>query len=217
MNALKRLVGHTKTYRFIEWLYTNFMEEQKKIYRPDQFREYGKGIRIKRNVSINAPDRVILKDRCCIHSGTVINSLGGLYVGENTGIGYNCTIFTVQHNYRNAKKIPFDHIGDLKPVIIREYVWIGEGVKILPGIEIGEGAIIGMGAVVTKNVPKLAIVMGNPCEIIGHRSEKHYYRCKEQEQFCYICSQDNPEVTELRVPRMMKVKYEKELKALGLI
>lgn len=97
-------------------------------------------------------NRVIIKDHACIHSGTLINSMGGLYIGKNTGIGYNCTIFTTQHRYRNAKTIPFDNVVELKPVIIRDYVWLGAGVIIMPGIELGEGSIIGMGSVVTKNV-----------------------------------------------------------------
>lgn len=212
MNIIKKVLGNTTPYKFLAWLYGRYLDDQSRIYRPEQFREYGKDVTIERNVSINMPDRVVLKDRVTIYGGTIINSNGGLWIGENTGIGYNCTIFTSQHHYRDAKTIPFDNISELKPVIIREFVWTGAGVMIMPGVEIGEGAIIGMGAVVTKNVPPLAIVLGNPAEVIGYRSKEHYYRCKEEGRFQSIAVRD----WERQLVYMYKVKYEKELNDLGI-
>ncbi len=210
---LKRLIKDWAPIRFISWLRRCYREEMRRTYIPEQFREYGKDVCIGRSVSINMPQRVILKDRVLIHDGTMINSSGGLYVGENTGIGYNCTIFTVQHHYRNAKAIPFDEIIELKPVIIREFVWIGAGVMIMPGVEIGEGAIIGMGSVVTKNIPPLAIILGNPAEIIGYRSKEHYYECKKEGKFQHTSVGKYTET----IPYMVRVRYEKELRELGLI
>lgn len=45
-------------------------------------------------------------------------------------------------------------------------VSIGSGAVLLPGICIGPGAIIGAGAVVTRSVPPLAVVAGNPAHIL---------------------------------------------------
>lgn len=53
--------------------------------------------------------------------------------------------------------------------IIGHDVWIGHGAIINAGISIGNGAIIAAGAVVTKNVPRYAVVGGNPAKIIKHR------------------------------------------------
>ncbi len=214
IGSLKRIIRNTGPYQFISWLHGKYVEDKEKRLRQSDFKEFGKDVIIGRNVFINRPDRVVLKDRCAIQSGTMINSYGGLYVGENTGIGYNCVIFTALHRYRNANSIPFDNYCELKPVIIREFVWIGANVKILPGIEIGEGAIIGMGSVLTKNVPPLAIVLGNPAEIIGYRSKEHYYKCKEQEAFEKI-SVRHAAVD--KIPRMIQARYAKELKEMGLI
>lgn len=212
-SALCKILGKSKCYRFVTWLYGKYLEDQHKIYKPDDFKEFGNGVRIGKDVAINFPDRVILKDRAVIQNGAIINSAGGLYVGENSGIGYNCIIFTVQHRYHNAKSIPFDNIAQLKPVIIREYVWIGASVMILPGMEIGEGAILGMGAVITKTVPPLAIVMGNPAEIIGYRSKDFYNKCKSEGKYQSI----NISKSIRKIPLMMRMKYEKELKELGII
>jgi acetyltransferase-like isoleucine patch superfamily enzyme len=51
---------------------------------------------------------------------------------------------------------------EVKPVIIEDDVWIGEGAIILKGVTIGKGSIISSGSVVTKSVPPMKIVMGNP-------------------------------------------------------
>lgn len=41
----------------------------------------------------------------------------------------------------------------------------------MPGVVIGEGAIVAGGSVVTKDVPKGAIVGGNPAKVIGWTAE----------------------------------------------
>ncbi len=43
---------------------------------------------------------------------------------------------------------------------------IGAGAVILPGITVGEGAMVGAGAVVLKDVPALAVVVGNPARVV---------------------------------------------------
>ena len=50
---------------------------------------------------------------------------------------------------------------------------IGAGAIILPGLTIGRGAIIGAGAVVTKDVPAMTTVVGNPARVLDTRSPHH--------------------------------------------
>ena len=53
-----------------------------------------------------------------------------------------------------------------RPIVIEDKVWIGINSTILPGVTIGYGAIVGAGSVVTKDVPAMTIVAGNPARII---------------------------------------------------
>ena len=58
-----------------------------------------------------------------------------------------------------------------KAITIEDSVCIGGFSKIMPGVVIGEGAIVAGGSVVTKDVPKGAIVGGNPAKVIGWTEE----------------------------------------------
>ncbi len=51
---------------------------------------------------------------------------------------------------------------------------IGANVTLLPGVNIGAGALVGAGSVVTKDVPALTVVVGNPATIRGTTSELRY-------------------------------------------
>lgn len=52
------------------------------------------------------------------------------------------------------------------PVIIGDYVMIGEGCAIMPGVTIGDHAVIGANSVVTKDIPPYSVACGNPAKVI---------------------------------------------------
>jgi dolichol-phosphate mannosyltransferase len=51
------------------------------------------------------------------------------------------------------------------PTVVRRGAAIGSGAVILCDVTIGEGAIVGAGSVVTRDVPRRAIVAGNPARL----------------------------------------------------
>ena len=51
---------------------------------------------------------------------------------------------------------------------IKKGASIGSGVTLLCGITVGERAIVGAGSVVTKDVPKNAVVAGNPARVLRY-------------------------------------------------
>lgn len=61
-----------------------------------------------------------------------------------------------------------------KPVLIREYAWVGAGATILPGVCIGRHAIVGAGSVVTKDVPDYAVAVGNPAKVIKMLDKENF-------------------------------------------
>jgi acetyltransferase-like isoleucine patch superfamily enzyme len=93
------------------------------------------------------------------------------------------TIFFSNHNYNSALSIPYDAMNVEKPVIIKDFVWCGVNVTIVPGVTVEEGAVIGAGSVVTKDVPDYAIIGGNPAKILKYRDIELFKKLKEEKKF----------------------------------
>ncbi len=214
---LKKLFGWMRLYKVLSYLYDLYAKHEAVAFESTHLRHLGDHSEVYEGVSITDPSRVWIGNRTKIYGGTFINSMGGLHIGDHVGIGYGCTILTFIHSYRNAAAIPFDNKVFLKPVIIRDFAWIGWNAQLMPGVEIGEGAIVSMGSVVTKNVPPLAIVMGNPAEVIGYRSEAQYATCKAEGRVCsHRISEFYPEGMIEEIPIMTRRRYAKELADLGM-
>ncbi|MRS11505.1 MAG: acyltransferase [Actinobacteria bacterium] len=59
-------------------------------------------------------------------------------------------------------------------VEIHSNAFVGARSVLLPGVSVGEGAIVGAGSVVTKDVPAMTVVAGNPASRVC--STKDYVR-----------------------------------------
>lgn len=94
----------------------------------------------------------------------LLNSAGGLTIGNHVDIASEVMIWTSQHDVHDPNFRPIE-----ARVVIDDYVFIGPRAIILPGVHIAEGAIIAAGAVVTKNVAAKSIVAGVPAREIGVR------------------------------------------------
>lgn len=217
MGLLKRLLGDTRVYQAISHAYEESWRHRNMRYNPSQFARCGEHVQIDPRVYISHPNRVVIGDWTTIQSQTAFHTMGGLHLGSYVGIGFRVMMLTFQHRYRNARTIPYDDGVFLQPVLVRDYAWIGWGSLVLPGVEIGEGAIVGMGSVVTQDVPPLAIVIGNPANVVGSRSPEHFARCKEEGRV-------NPHrILEVYgrfdeiIPLMTRKRYERELREMGMI
>jgi len=118
-----------------------------------------------------------------LKSMTFIECTGGVEIGRYFHSGRGLTIFSANHNWSEASKIPYDEKIIPRPVIIEDFVWIGANVTILPGVVIEEGAIVAGGSVVTKRVPKGSVVGGNPAKIIKMRDIANYEKLKSENAF----------------------------------
>ena len=94
----------------------------------------------------------------------LVNSEGGLEIGDHVDIASDVMIWTSQHDLTSPKMQAIE-----KKVVIEDYAFIGPRAIILPGVTIGRGGVVAAGAVVTKNVESLSIVAGVPAKEIGKR------------------------------------------------
>ena len=99
-------------------------------------------------------------DRVTIKCG--VQLWDGVRVEDDVFIGPNAT-FTNDPFPRSRH-----HPERFERTLIRHGASIGANATILPGVTVGENALIGAGAVVTRDVPPLAIVTGNPARITGY-------------------------------------------------
>ena len=103
---------------------------------------------------------VVIGDRVIVKSGVQI--WDGSVIGNDVFIGPNATFSN--DLYPRSKQYPEKFQG----VTIHNGASIGANATLLPGITIGERALVGAGAVVTKDIPALAVVVGNPARIIRY-------------------------------------------------
>ncbi|EPF2930953.1 acyltransferase [Vibrio navarrensis] len=102
-------------------------------------------------------NNVILGDRVTVKSGVYL--WDGIELEDDVFIG-PCVAFT-NDKYPRSKQYP----ESFPKIRVKKGASIGANATILPGITIGENAMIGAGSVVTKDVPKNAVVVGNPAKI----------------------------------------------------
>lgn len=115
---------------------------------PPLYIDYGKPVTIGQGCFIQ---------QCCTFFGR-----GGITIGNGVFIGPKCNLITINHDPNPDNRSAT--YG--RPIVIEDKVWIGINSTILPGVRIGYGSIVGAQSVVTKDVPPMTVVAGNPARII---------------------------------------------------
>ena len=140
------------------------------------------------NLTINIGEGVTIFGQTSFNGIKIIDK-PTLEIGDYSYIGYKVTIYVGDCVYIGRNVIisnyvfiagedghPVDPImrlknmppprESIKPIVINDNVWIGEKAVIMKGVTIGEGAVVGAGAVVTKDVPPMTVVAGNPARVV---------------------------------------------------
>ena len=131
---------------------------------------------------------VRLPSYALIGPGTKFAKGRNINIGEDFFCGYGCHFgapVTIGHKVMFAPRVGLvggDHKidrtdkiikdtgpDDFRMITIGDGAWLGYGTIVMHGVTIGEGAVVAAGAVVTKDVPPLAIVGGNPAKLIRYR------------------------------------------------
>lgn len=108
---------------------------------------------------------------------------GGVKIGNYFHSGTNVTIMLGSHDYDHDDKIPYGEGHTTKQVVIDDFVWLGSNVIISGNVHIGEGAIVAIGSVVVKDVPRCAIVGGNPAKVIKYRDIERFEQLKAEGKY----------------------------------
>lgn len=127
----------------------------------------GNSAMIGSNVYIANGTKLKLGTGCRINEGVYLEHV---CIGDNVLIAPNVSILSRMHEFSRTD-IPMSLQGykEEKRVIVKDDVWLGRNVIVLPGVVIGKGAIVAAGSVVTKDVAEYMVVGGVPAEIIKSR------------------------------------------------
>jgi len=135
------------------------------------------------NLKLNFKENVVFKGYSYVGPGGFWYAKGGIIVGNNVIFGPETVLWTANHNYNSDEMIPYGGEDVVKAIVIEDNVWIGMRTMILPGVTVGEGAVVAAGSVVVKDVPKCAIVGGNPAKVLKYRDIDKYDSMKEKGLF----------------------------------
>ena len=102
----------------------------------------------------------VVGDRVTLKCGVQV--WDGVTLEDDVFVGPNAT-FT-NDLFPRSRKRPEQFVRTL----VQRGASIGANATILCGVTVGERAMVGAGAVVTRDVPPLAIVVGNPASVTGY-------------------------------------------------
>ena len=103
------------------------------------------------------------------NSGTYINALGNIAMGNDVLIGSNVTISAGKHDIEGRGRSVFSRPAVPSSIYFGNDIWLGAGVVILPGLHLGDGTVVGANSVVTKDTENYSVMAGVPARLIRFR------------------------------------------------
>ena len=92
----------------------------------------------------------------------LIDAIGGIDIGDNTGIGPNCVLISQEHSMLTRNAYFGDHGYKKRQITLGSNVWIGSNCFIKAGVTIGNDAVVGACSNVITDVPANGRVIGSP-------------------------------------------------------
>src|SRR3954468_3258730 len=142
--------------------------------------DIGEDARIREQVFVGGPQlpesRFTLGSRTIVLQMVYINPTKPVTIGDDTGIGGHCLIFThgAWLNVLDGYPVTYE------PVTLGKSVWLPWRVFIMPGTTIGDGSVIGANSLVQGAIPPYSLAVGSPARVI--RSAPDFPRVPSPEQ-----------------------------------
>jgi len=128
--------------------------------------EIGEDAKIREQVFVGGPQlpesRFALGSRTIVLQLAYINPTKPVVIGDDTGIGGHCLIFTHGSWLSALEGYPVT----FAPVTLGKSVWLPWRVFVMPGATIGDGSVIGADSLVTGDIPPSSLAMGSPAKVI---------------------------------------------------
>jgi len=128
--------------------------------------EIGEDARIREQVFVGGPalpeSLFKLGDRTIVLQNTNINPTKPVVIGDDSGIGGHCLIFSHGAWLNQMDGYPVTY----EPVTIGKSVWLPWRVFVMPGSTIGDGSVIGANSLVSGDIPPYSLAVGTPAKVI---------------------------------------------------
>lgn len=112
---------------------------------------------------IKNPDSYIkIGKRTIIMEYSFINPTKPIEIGDDSGIGGHCLLFTHGSWLSQLDGYPVT----FAPITLGKNVWLPWRVFIMPGVSVGDNVVIGANSLVTKSLPSNCLAAGSPANII---------------------------------------------------
>ncbi len=125
----------------------------------------GKRCLICRGAKFYAPWNFECGDFVCIGPRVDVYCKGKVSIGSQVVVSQDAYLCTASHDITSPVMKLLT-----KPIMVGDNVWIAAKATILPGVTVNNGVVVGACAVVAKDVPELAVVVGNPAKVAGERN-----------------------------------------------
>ncbi|HEV8358188.1 MAG TPA: hypothetical protein VGQ17_15660 [Gemmatimonadales bacterium] len=133
--------------------------------------EIGEDARIREQVYVGGPQLpeslFRLGSRTIVLQMAFINPTKPVVIGDDTGIGGHCLIFTHSAWLNALDGYPVIYA----PVTLGKSVWLPWRVFIMPGTTVGDGAVIGANSLASGTIPAYSLAVGSPARVVKQAPE----------------------------------------------
>ena len=148
-----------------------------------RFGARGRNVTLHNGSIFTSPERIFFGNDIYVGPEARFYADGGIRVEDNVVFSPRVTIYTSNHRFEGSGWLPYGPVTELGEVWVGPNSWIGAQSILLAGVRIGEGAVVAAGSVVTRNVPPLAVVAGNPAVVRRYRDPEEYVRLRDSGKF----------------------------------